>query len=57
MLGGCGGQEYAYEDGRDVKQGPGILSGKDGVFTLYRNDRDTQEEKPTAEKAASKPQE
>lgn len=38
-LSGCGGQEYAYVDGRDAKQGPGLLSGEDGAFTLYGKDR------------------
>jgi hypothetical protein len=52
MLGGCGGEEFVYSDGRDMKQGPGLLSGKDGVFTIYRNS--PQEEQPAAEKTPSK---
>ncbi len=35
LLCGCAGNDYVYVDGRDLKQGPGLLSGKDGVFTLY----------------------
>jgi hypothetical protein len=36
MLCGCAGNDYTYVDDRDLKQGPGLLSGKDGVFTLYQ---------------------
>lgn len=53
MLGGCGGEEFVYSDGRDMKQGPGLLSGKDGVFTIYGNA--SQEEETAAEKTPSKP--
>jgi hypothetical protein len=56
MLGGCGGEEFVYSDGRDMKQGPGLLSGKDGVFTIYKNEHTPQEEQPAAEKTPSKPQ-
>jgi len=35
LLSGCGGAEYTYQDGRDQKEGPGLVSGKDGVFTIY----------------------
>ena len=39
MLNGCGGQDYTYDDGRDRKEGPGLFSGQDGVYTIYRRDR------------------
>lgn len=35
LFSGCGGTEYTYQDGRDQKEGPGLLSGEDGVFTIY----------------------
>ena len=37
LLGGCGGTEYGYRDGRDQKEGPGLLSGEDGVFSVYKS--------------------
>ena len=47
LLCGCGGTEYAYRDGRDQKEGPGLLSGKDGVFTIYnKGGADSEEESP-----------
>ena len=35
FLSGCGGQDCLYEDGRDCKEGPGLVSGTDRVFTAY----------------------
>ena len=40
LLGGCGGTEYGYRDGRDQKEGPGLLSGEDGVFSVYKSGGD-----------------
>ena len=34
-LTGCVGEEYHYVDGAELQPGPGLLSGEDGVFTLY----------------------
>ena len=34
LLCGCGGTEKAYNDGKEQKEGPGLFSGKDGVFTI-----------------------
>ncbi|MEE4135407.1 MAG: hypothetical protein V2I32_04965 [Desulforhopalus sp.] len=56
ILSGCAGQEYVYEDGRDRKEGPGLFSGEDGVFTVYRRDQsapagDSLSEEPKTEAA------
>lgn len=32
---GCVGEEYQYVDDADLQQGPGLISGADGVFLLY----------------------
>lgn len=37
LLAGCGGEEYTYVDDRDLKPGPGLISGEDGIITLYGN--------------------
>jgi hypothetical protein len=35
-MGGCStGKEYTYEPSSETPPGPGIFSGKDGVFTIY----------------------
>jgi hypothetical protein len=38
LLAGCVGEEYHYVDDADLKPGPGLLSGEDGVFRLYGKD-------------------
>lgn len=35
LLAGCVGEEYTYVDDRDLKPGPGLLSGEDGALTIY----------------------
>ncbi len=35
LLAGCVGEEYHYVDDAELKPGPGLLSGEDGVFTIY----------------------
>jgi hypothetical protein len=36
VLAGCASYEpYEYHDDRDEMQGPGLFSGKDGVFTIW----------------------
>lgn len=35
FLAGCGGKDFDYVDARDTKPGPGLMSGDDGVFTIY----------------------
>ena len=54
MLGGCGGKDYTYVDGRDLKEGPGLFTGKDGTFTLYSTDKTSPEEKAPAGKSTDK---
>ncbi|MBU1232449.1 MAG: hypothetical protein KKD01_12190 [Proteobacteria bacterium] len=52
LLSGCVGEEYTYVDDRDLKPGPGLLSGKDGVITVYGTPLPAQEssEKITEDK-------
>ena len=50
LLGGCGGTEYSYRDGRDRKEGPGLLSGEDGAFTVYNAGDDAGKEGSPPEK-------
>ena len=38
LLCSCGGTEQAYNDGKEQKEGPGLFSGKDGVFTILNKD-------------------
>jgi hypothetical protein len=54
LLCGCGGTEYAYRDGRDQKEGPGLLSGKDGVFTIYNKGSENSEKESPQGKAEKK---
>ena len=61
LLAGCGaGKEYVYEPANESPPGPGLLSGDDGVFTLYEKTGKPQkqdEEKPEADGAdVNKPQ-
>ena len=47
LLCGYGGTEYTHRDGRDQKEWPGLISGKDGVFTIYNTGgEDSKEESP-----------
>ena len=34
VLSSCGGEPYTYEPDHELKPGPGLFSGKDGVFTV-----------------------
>ena len=45
LLCGCAGEEYTYVNDGDLKPGPGLLSGEDGVFTLYGKTPSEQAEK------------
>ena len=54
LLCGCGGTEYTYKDGRDQKEGPGLLSGKDGVFTIYNKGSEDRGGKSPQEKTENK---
>ena len=44
-LAGCVGREYRYVDDAELKPGPGLLSGKDGVFTIYEKKTASEQEK------------
>jgi len=35
LLLGCEGKEYTYVENQELKPGPGLFSGEDGVFTIY----------------------
>ena len=35
LFSGCVGEEHTYVENRELKPGPGLFSGKDGVFTVY----------------------
>jgi|GEM_PF-3339979 len=35
VLAACGGQDFAYQDSKEMKPGSGLFSGRDGVFTVY----------------------
>ena len=35
LLGACTGKDYTYEPASETPSGPGLFSGKDGVFTIY----------------------
>ena len=37
LLLGCEGKEYTYVENQELKPGPGLFSGEDGVFTIYRD--------------------
>lgn len=39
LLAGCGSMQpasYTYEDPREIRSGPGLLTGDEGAFILYR---------------------
>ena len=35
MVVGCGGKSFEYHSGNEIPDGPGVLSGEDGEFTVY----------------------
>lgn len=37
LAAGCGGKEFVYESDRELKPGPGLFSGPDGEFTIFRS--------------------
>jgi len=49
FLAGCVGEEYHYVDDAELKPGPGLLSGEDGVFTVYGKTPTDGKEKKAAE--------
>lgn len=36
LLGGCAGEPFDYHHPQEIKSGPGLFSGEDGVFTIFR---------------------
>lgn len=42
LVAGCQGSSYTYQPDRELKPGPGLLSGEDGEFNLVspKNDAD-----------------
>lgn len=49
FLSACGGKDYEYTND-DEKRGPGLFSGKDGVFTIYDKPKKAQENQLDEEK-------
>ncbi|WP_136798645.1 MULTISPECIES: hypothetical protein [Desulfosediminicola] len=35
FISSCGGNEFVYQDSNEMKPGSGLISGEDGVFTVY----------------------
>lgn len=54
LLCSCGGTEQAYNDGKEQKEGPGLFSGKDGVFTILNKGGEDAQEKSSPEKTERK---
>ena len=56
FLSGCAGEEYTYIDEADLKSGPGLFSGEDGVFTIYgKSPSERQQEQEEREKERHQP--
>lgn len=47
-LPGCGGKPFGYNPPSEIPEGPGILSGEDGEFTLYDSKSSKVEKKSKA---------
>ncbi len=54
FLPGCGGKDYTYVEDHELKPGPGLFSGKDGVFTVYDGTLPHKEEAEEQEKSDRK---
>ncbi len=50
-LPGCGGKPFVYNPPSEIPEGPGVLSGEDGEFTIYdsKSDKGGKKSKATAE--------
>ena len=57
LLSGCGGEEYTYQPDHDLKPGPGLLSGKEGEFTLIGTPRSEMEQARQEKKEQEKQEE
>jgi len=53
-LSGCGGKPFVYNPPSEIPEGPGVLSGEDGEFTLYdsKSKKGGKRSKATAEAGA-----
>jgi hypothetical protein len=56
MLFGCGGKNFDYTDSNEIKPGPGLFSGEDGVFTIIKKERVDPLENGTKKDMISKKQ-
>ena len=54
-LPGCGGKPFVYNPPSEIPEGPGILSGEDGEFTLYDSKSGKGGEKPKVAAEAGAP--
>lgn len=54
LLCGCGGTEQTYSDGKEQKEGPGLYSGKDGVFTILNKGGEDGQAKASPEQTQKK---
>ncbi len=54
-LPGCGGKPFVYNPPSEIPEGPGVLSGEDGEFTLYdsKSDKGGKKSKAAVEAGAS----
>ena len=54
-LPGCGGKPFVYYPPSEIPEGPGVLSGEDGEFTLYdsKSDKGGKKSKAAVEAGAS----
>lgn len=53
-LNGCGGEPYAYETDRELKPGPGLFSGEDGVFKVISTGKEESQEEQTEKNSEAK---
>jgi len=54
-LSGCGGKPFDYNPPSEIPEGPGVLSGEDGEFTLYDSKSDKRGKKSKAAAEADVP--
>ena len=49
MMVGCGGKSFEYHSGNEIPEGPGVLSGEDGEFTVYDSKKAAKDKEASAE--------
>ena len=52
MLFGCGGKSFEYHSGNEIPEGPGVISGEDGEFTVYDSNAASKKKDPAAKAKA-----